>query len=108
MKKKRYTLRDRLPFGKYKGISIREILAKDASYIEWCKKNVKGFSLVTEKMVPDADFYTDGIEILKTNPWTSRFMASAQRFAEDVNFVILEPLGGLHASHQQLELQFVY
>ncbi len=37
-------------FGKYKGMRILDVIDKDASYIVWCIKNVKGFKL-DEKLV---------------------------------------------------------
>ena len=39
-----------MQFGKYKGMRILDVIDKDASYIVWCIKNVKGFVL-DEKLV---------------------------------------------------------
>jgi hypothetical protein len=40
-----YKLTNKIQFGKYKGDTIAEILAKVPQYIEWCLDEVKGFSL---------------------------------------------------------------
>ena len=46
MKGKQYTLNDHLTFGKYRGMTIQDVLQEDADYIEWCKNKVDGFMIV--------------------------------------------------------------
>lgn len=38
-------LDDEMPFGKYKGKTLREVIESDKSYIEWVINNVKDYKL---------------------------------------------------------------
>ena len=38
-------------FGKYKGRTIESICDLDLSYIDWCLRNVKGFTLTDEEKI---------------------------------------------------------
>lgn len=40
-----YNLRDKIPFGKFKGKTIEEICNLDSSYLVWAIKNVRDFNL---------------------------------------------------------------
>ena len=39
---------DKIQFGKHKGDTITMIMANNPSYLDWCVKNVSGFSLDPE------------------------------------------------------------
>lgn len=109
MRGKAYTPNDKLTFGKYRGMTIREILQKDAAYIEWCKGNIDGFSVADEPKNAnqrEATFYSEGIEILSINPWARKCFEYARRMAEDVILAVeIQP----HANciDKQLQLEFV-
>lgn len=109
MKARQYTLSDTLTFGKYRGKTIREVLSKDAEYLEWCKNKIAGFSIVEEIINSnntEATYYSDGIEVLKINLWAQRCFKNAVRMAEDVKFV-LETTPCHRHSCKQLEIAFV-
>lgn len=109
MKVKQYTLSDYLTFGKYRGMSINEVLQKDADYIEWCKKKVDGFVIVDETISTKtikSSFYSAGIEILQYNPWAKQMFENALRMAEDVKLAI-EKRPRKKYRGQQLEIAFV-
>lgn len=110
MKAKQYSLNDIFTFGKYKGSTIQEVMNKDAAYIEWCKKNVEGFSIV-EKVCDTTNSiaatpYSMGVEVLKINPWAQRCFKNALRFAEEVKIVVTKPSYNKRTC-QQLEIAFV-
>lgn len=44
-KRQDFALYDTLPFGKYKGSTIKEIIEDDPSYIEWCQDAIDDFEL---------------------------------------------------------------
>lgn len=37
-----------LPFGKHKGLTVKQVLAKSPSYIRWAIQNVENFELSSE------------------------------------------------------------
>lgn len=41
-------LKDKLPFGKYKGKSVEEVIQENAKYLIWCAENISWFALTTE------------------------------------------------------------
>ena len=43
-------LTDELKFGKYSGLSVREVIEDDPEYIEWCLDEVDSFKLNDEAM----------------------------------------------------------
>ncbi len=109
MKGKQYTLTDRLPFGKYRGMTIQEVLKRDADYIRWCKKAIDGFVVIDEAdssiKAGEAMFYSAGLEVLQSNPWGRKCFEHARRFAEDV-FVVVEKRSRRKRSNSQLEIEF--
>lgn len=109
MKGKQYTLSDHLTFGKYRGMTIKEVLQKDADYIEWCKNKVEGFMILEEAISTKtikSSFYSAGIEILQYNPWAKQMFDNALRMAEDVKLAI-EKRPRKKYRGQQLEIAFV-
>ncbi len=46
-----YGLQDKIPFGKFKGITIKEIVESNSSYLDWALKNVQNFKLTDEVLV---------------------------------------------------------
>ena len=112
-----YQLTDRLPFGKYKGQTIRQILQNDPSYLLWCSEKLERFAMSDEAwdyassineqfaaMRPKPTTYdtadivertmTDGIEILAHYPWRDmskareKFMKHMRQMAEDAILVV--------------------
>ena len=112
-----YQLEDKLPFGKHKGHSIRQVLQSDSSYLLWCMEKLDRFAMSDEAwdyaVSINANFSTlrpkpktaptvsvvesldaDGIEILTHYPWKdcaaarTKFMAYARQIAEDVALVV--------------------
>lgn len=109
MKGKQYTLNDHLTFGKYRGMTIKEVLQKDADYIEWCKNKVEGFVIVDEAIrakTIKSSSYSTGIEMLQYNPWAKQMFENALRMAEDVKLAI-EKRPRKKFRGQQLEIAFV-
>lgn len=109
MKGKRYTLSDHLTFGKYYGMTIQEVLQKDADYIEWCKNKIDGFVIIDETIGTrnvKSSFYSAGIEVLQYNPWAKQMFENARRLAEDVKLAI-EKNPNKNYGIQQLEIAFV-
>lgn len=45
-----YELSDILTFGKYKDMSIENVIVFDSQYITWCLDNVEGFNLDEQAM----------------------------------------------------------
>lgn len=41
-------LKDRIPFGKYKGVLIETIIKQDAQYLYWATENIPWFALTTK------------------------------------------------------------
>ena len=112
-----YQLTDRLPFGKYKGQTIRQILQNDPSYLLWCSEKLERFAMSDEAwdyaisineqfatMRPKPTTYdtadivertmTDGIEVLAHYPWRDmskareKFMKHMRQMAEDAILVV--------------------
>ncbi len=112
-----YKLEDKLPFGKHKGHTIRQVLQSDSSYLLWCMEKLDRFAMSDEAwdyaismserfatMRPKPKTATtvsvvesldaDGIEILTHYPWKdcaaahTKFMAYARQIAEDVALVV--------------------
>lgn len=112
-----YKLEDKLPFGKHKGHTIRQVLQSDSSYLLWCMEKLDRFAMSDEAwdyaVSINANFSTlrptpktaptvsvvesldaDGIEILTHYPWKdcaaarTKFMAYARQIAEDVALVV--------------------
>ena len=112
-----YQLEDKLPFGKHKGHTIRQVLQSDSSYLLWCMEKLDRFAMSDEAwdyaVSINANFSTlrpkpktaptvsvvesldaDGIEILTHYPWKdcaaarTKFMAYARQIAEDVALVV--------------------
>ena len=112
-----YKLEDKLPFGKHKGHTIRQVLQSDSSYLLWCMEKLDRFAMSDEAwdyaVSINANFSTlrpkpktaptvsvvesldaDGIEILTHYPWKdyaaarTKFMAYARQIAEDVTLVV--------------------
>lgn len=46
-----YGLEDKIPFGKFKGNTIREIVEFNSSYLDWALKNVQGFRLTDDVLL---------------------------------------------------------
>ena len=111
-----YKLTDKLPFGKHKGQTIRQILQNDPSYLLWCSEKLERFAMSDEAwdyaistneqfaaMRPKPTTYdtadivertmTDGIEILAHYPWRDmskareKFMKHMRQMAEDAILV---------------------
>ena len=111
-----YHLTDRLPFGKHKGQTIRQILQNDPSYLLWCSEKLERFAMSDEAwdyaisineqfaaMRPKPTTYdtadivertmTDGIEVLAHYPWRDMskvreiFMKHMRQMAEDAILV---------------------
>lgn len=103
---KKYALHDILTFGKYRGRTLRQVLSKDAKYVQWCLGNVHNFSMdnpawdyaisvsssfetyrpKSSNLVAKRDSlpYSDGIEVLLHNPWGDRILKCAASVAEDI------------------------
>lgn len=41
---------DIFTFGKFKGKSLKEVMAEHGSYVGWCMENVKGFDIEPEEL----------------------------------------------------------
>ena len=41
----KHSLKDRFNFGKHRGKTIKQVIDKDPTYVEWAIKNVDGFEL---------------------------------------------------------------
>jgi hypothetical protein len=111
-----YKLTDKLPFGKHKGQTIRQVLQSDPSYILWCVEKLDRFAMSDEAwdyaisineqfatMRPKPTTYksvdivertmTDGIEVLAHYPWRDmskareKFMKHMRQMAEDTILV---------------------
>ena len=44
------TLKDQMPLGKYKGMSIGELISRDPNYVAWALKNIGSFNLDDQAM----------------------------------------------------------
>jgi hypothetical protein len=42
-----YGLADKLNFGKYKGIAVKELVEENPNYLLWCEENIAWFKLST-------------------------------------------------------------
>lgn len=111
-----YQLTDKLPFGKHKGQTIRQILQIDSNYLLWCVEKLDRFAMSDEAwdyaiscnnqfatMRPKPTTYesvgiveqtmTDGIEVLAHYPWRDtlkarkKFMKYIHKIAEDAILV---------------------
>lgn len=118
-----YKLTDKLPFGKHKGQTIRQVLQSDPSYILWCVEKLDRFAMSDEAwdyaismseqfatMRPKPTTYdsvgiveqtmTDGIEILAHYPW--RDMAKARKnFLKQMHQIAEEAI--LVVEHQAIK-----
>lgn len=111
-----YQLTDKLPFGKYKGQTVRQILQRAPNYLLWCIEKMENFAMSDEAwdyaisiheqfaaMRPKPTTYniadivertmTDGIEVLAHYPWRDtlkarkNFMKHMHKIAEDAILV---------------------
>lgn len=105
MKKKQpYNLSDLLGFGKYRNRSISYVLENDATYIYWCITNIPNFTLTDEaiqyaktcneiftNVKPERQDeyqpYSEGIEILSSIPWRSKYINYMRKFAEEAEII---------------------
>ena len=116
-KKTTYNLDDKLPFGKNKGKTIRQIMHSDANYLQWCLEKLDRFAMSEEAwdyaVSVDSQFATmrpkpkttsnlgiveqtmaDGIEILAHYPWRdvekakNSFLKQIHQIAEDAMLVV--------------------
>ena len=118
-----YQLSDKLPFGKHKGQTIRQVLQSDPSYILWCVEKLDRFAMSDEAwdyaismselfatMRPKSTTYdsvgiveqtmTDGIEVLAHYPW--RDMAKArENFLKQMHQIAEEAI--LVVEHQAIK-----
>lgn len=118
-----YKLTDKLPFGKHKGQTIRQVLQSDPSYILWCVEKLDRFAMSDEAwdyaismseqfatMRPKPTTYdsvgiveqtmTDGIEVLAHYPW--RDMAKArENFLKQMHQIAEEAI--LVVEHQAIK-----
>ena len=118
-----YQLTDKLPFGKHKGQTIRQILKSDSSYLLWCVEKLDRFAMSDEAwdcaislnnqfaaMRPKPTTYdsvgiveqtmTDGIEVLAHYPW--RDMAKArENFLKQMHQIAEEAI--LVVEHQAIK-----
>lgn len=53
-----YKLSDKLGFGKYKGLSIKDVINEDCTYIKWCVDNVADFELDVQA----SDYHEEAME----------------------------------------------
>lgn len=112
-----YKLTDKLPFGKHKGQTIRQVLQSDPSYILWCVEKLYRFAMSDEAwdyavsmseqlatMRPKPTTYdsvgiveqtmTDGIEVLAHYPWRDmakareNFLKQMHQIAEEAILVV--------------------
>lgn len=112
-----YKLTDKLPFGKHKGQTIRQVLQSDPSYILWCVEKLDRFAMSDEAwdyavsmseqlatMRPKPTTYdsvgiveqtmTDGIEVLAHYPWRDmtkareNFLKQMHQIAEEAILVV--------------------
>ena len=118
-----YKLTDKLPFGKHKGQTIRQVLQSDPSYLLWCVETLDRFAMNAEAwdyaismserfatMRPKPTTYdsvgiveqtmTDGIEVLAHYPW--RDMAKArENFLKQMHQIAEEAI--LVVEHQAIK-----
>lgn len=118
-----YKLTDKLPFGKHKGQTIRQVLQSDPSYLLWCVEKLDRFAMSDEAwdyavsmseqfatMRPKPTTYdsvgiveqtmTDGIEVLAHYPW--RDMAKArENFLKQMHQIAEEAI--LVVEHQAIK-----
>lgn len=47
-RKKIYSLVDRIDFGKYKGLCLKDLIDKDLKYVQWCTKEKNIFEMDQE------------------------------------------------------------
>lgn len=111
MKGKQYTLNDKLTFGKYRGMTIQEVMKKDAGYIDWCKQNITGFVVIKvptynrNNRTSESSREPEGIDVLNINPWGYRFLRNMHNIAEDVQIVSTEQPRRI-CREQQLYIEF--
>lgn len=88
---KKYTENTLLDFGKYKGISIIDVVRKDANYLAWCIENVTWFTLdeVTLEMIFESYHKNQIIQAFLNNRVKPRFEESAA-YLKDFNSKKLE------------------
>ena len=114
-----YKLEEKLPFGKHKGKTIRQILQSDPNYLLWCAEKLDRFAMSEEtwdyaisinsqfaamRPKPTTDFVdiveattADGIEVLLHYPWhdvvkaKQVFMQHLRQIAEDAILVVEYP-----------------
>jgi hypothetical protein len=53
-------LKDKIPFGKYKGKKIKDIIKQDPQYLYWACENISCFALTTEaqEALPEKEIKT--------------------------------------------------
>lgn len=106
--KKQYNLEDKLNFGKYRHLSLRTVIDRDAEYVLWCISKIPDFTLSDEawnyaternesfvavrpKPTYSSKPYSDGVEVLTTFPWKDRYLTYLRTHAEDAQIVIPTP-----------------
>ncbi|MBR1565116.1 MAG: hypothetical protein IJ650_07210 [Paludibacteraceae bacterium] len=102
-----YELFDKLGFGKYKHLTLKQVLDSHSGYIEWCLCNIPGFTLSDEawnyavlisqrfvairpKPSPLYAPYSDGVEQLLFYPWKKQYLQYMRTCAEDVEWTSFE------------------
>lgn len=48
---KHYNLNDKITFGKYNGLLMKDIIDKHIKYIDWCYLHVKNFHLLYDAFI---------------------------------------------------------
>lgn len=65
---KQVELADELMFGKYKGMTLEEVIYEDPGYIQWCIENIKDFVLADKAYI----LYTTELELSQSEERASK------------------------------------
>ena len=108
-RKKKYSLVDRIDFGKYNGLSLRDLIDMDLSYIQWCVEEKNIF-----EMNQEAKNYFNCVkserETKQSVDWYSlildknKFLKYLDTCAEDAVLLDIPIVTSINV--QQLEFQF--
>lgn len=74
------TLATKFTFGKHKGKSVKQVIAEEPGYIDWCDDNIPGFDLTQDawdehSATDDQDglYGTSDFERDESDPWRDNY-----------------------------------
>lgn len=94
-----YSINDKLGFGKYRNLTVKQVLERDPNYINWCKQNIPHFQITDNTETQEtkqqhtypSQPIDEQLDILLCTPWNKQYLKHYKDHTTDAQIIQKQP-----------------